>query len=372
MIIGVDAGCLSSKDKKLQAGVYQVVVNFLQELQHRDKENTYFLYSFSRIDNDLLKSFGPRVKNIVVRPSKGWTKIWLPLRLLKDKPDVFLGLSQTLPIKLPLQTYKSILLVHDILFDTSPEFYSDAKRLHMETQFAVNQADSIIAVSKAVKKDIVEKYHVVPSKIHIAYEGIRSLSKNNIKINKKLILHKPYFLFVGALKKSKNIPRILYAFGKFSHQNRQYHLYLVGSDKWLDPKIPESLRELPKDIQKKVHRLGFVENNHLAQLYKNAHIFLSPSLYEGFGLPFVEAMQYGIPIIGSTEGAIPEVVGKAGMLVNPYSVNEMVNAMSKITGDKALFKRLSQNALTQAKKFTWEHFSNTIYSIITSYEHTTR
>lgn len=372
MIIGVDAGCLSSKDKKIQAGVYQVVVNFLKELQNQDKKNTYYLYSFAKIDKNLLKQFGPRVKNVVVKPSRGWTKIWLPLRLLKDRPDIFLGLNQTLPIKLPFQTYKSILLVHDILFDFHPSFYADARRLHFETQFALRQADVIIAVSFAVKKDLINTYGIVSKKIKVAYEGVRVFPKQSSLKNDKMLLHKPYFLFVGAMKKSKNVPRIIEAFGKFAKENADYHLNLVGSEKWLDPKIHSAIKFQEKSIQKRIHKIDYIDDMTLIKYYKNASVFLSPSLYEGFGLPYVEAMQFGLPIISSSVGAIPEVVGNAGLLVSPTAIKEIVEAMRKITKDEKVYKKFSQASVKQSKKFSWAHFSHTIYSIITSYEDSTR
>lgn len=369
MIIGVDAACLGISDERLKVGVYQAAKNFLEALKKIDAKNTYLLYSFNPIDKKLLTSFGKNAKNIIVRPARGWLKIWLPLRIAKDRVDIFLALSQSAPQRYFFSPqYKTVALIHDVMFGTFPEMYADAHRLFDNTKYLLEDASSIVAVSETTKKDI-QKMFEVDAPITVAYEGIpESITVKHTKSN----LQSPksrYFLSVGALKKSKNFPRLLEAFEKFcNHTQFPYELYIAGSDRWKDPKIEQVLSRLSPALQKRVHIQGFVSDTALATLYAHADVFVSPSVYEGFGLPFVEAMHYGLPLIAGNAGASTEVVGNAGILVHADSAEKIYLAMRKIVEDNDLRARLSKNARIRAKLFSWGSFTKTIYSIIARYE----
>lgn len=360
MIIGVDAGCLGIKDERLKVGVYQVAINLFKELQGLDTKNVYYLYSFQKIDKNLLKTFGDNVKNIVVKPAKGWNKIWLPLRLLKDKPDVFLGLNQSLPLKLPTQKYKSVVMMHDLLFEDYPKLYPGSyRKLHKGSKTSALHADKIITVSEAVKTDIVNKYKIDPEKIIVAYEGVRLFPE--FKTTKK---EKQYFLFVGALKPQKNIPFLIEGFAKFLKTTKKdIDLIIVGGDKWKDEKIDKVCKKLPSEVISHIQFLGNVTDERLAELYTFAFAFVSPSLSEGFGLPFLEALSFGIPVIGPNTGAIPEVVGKAGILIDPKSEKALGKALKDIMGPK-LHEKLRLNAISQTTKFSWRQFATIVLNAL--------
>lgn len=360
MIVGVDAGCLGIKDKRLKVGVYQVVKNLLEKIGELDRTNTYLLYSFYKIDKNLVKSFGPNFTNVVVKPTRGWTKIWLPLQLLRDKPDVFLGLNQSLPLKLPFQEYRTLLVVYDILFEYQHTLYKGSwQRLHQQTAFAVNAADTIIAISHATKKDLVERYGIAGKKVVISYLGNRAFPSPHIPRHKR-----PFFFFVGSLKPSKNIPTLLKAFHQFLKQTKSdMDLVLAGGDKWLDEKIEKTMGELPEETKRHVIFKGGIDDAIMAGLYKETVCFISPSISEGFGLPFLEAMSFGTPVIGPNTGAVPEVVGKAGLLVDPIDKKSIALAMGSMLDEK-VHKKFSQKALVQAKKYTWNNFAGEILSKI--------
>lgn len=360
MIIGVDAGCLGVKDKRLKVGVYQAARNLLEQIGKMDKKNTYVLYSFYRIDTSLVKSFGPNFKNVVVKPVRGWTKIWLPLQLLKDKPDVFLGLSQALPLKLPLQTYKSILIVYDIAFEYHHALYKDSwRKLHEETSHAVKSAESIIAVSQATKTDLIATYAVSPERITVSYLGGRKLPKP-----KAYDQQKDFYLFVGSLKPSKNIPRLLDAFHRFLEKTHaDIDLLLVGGDKWIDERIEESMQKLPEKTKKQIKFVGNIDDDELAWLYEKTLCMVSPSIMEGFGLPFVEALSFGKPVIGPLTGSVPEVVGDAGILVDPKAVQAIATALTRM-GDARQRDIFAKKAKQQAARFDWQIFAKTVYTAI--------
>lgn len=351
--IGVEAGCLGIKDERLKVGVYQVTFNLLQQLGKSDRKNEYLLYSFLPISKEVLSHFGKRMKNILVRPTFGWNYLALPLRLLKDKPDFFLGPSQSLPAFLPCP---SIVIVHDLGYEHCPEFYKDFQKLRNNTQRAIGKASRIIAVSEFTKKDLRETYQISEEKISVAYEGIDPIFRPQPQIK----IAKPYFLFVGALKKSKNIPRILQAFAEFLRLSKKdFSLVLAGGDLWLDKEIAPMIKKF--GLKDEVKFLGFVPKKNLPGLYSGATAFVSPSLYEGFGLTLLEAMACGCPVIAANTGAQPEVIGEAGILIDPENVSEITRALIKIATDLNFRQKLIGLGLARAKKFSWKKFSEEIW-----------
>lgn len=362
MKIGVDAGCLGITDERLQVGVYQVVKKLLIELGKIDTENEYLLYTFIPIQKELLKQFGPRMKNIVVTPARGWLKIWLPLRLLLDEPMVFLALNQAAPFRFLTSTYKTIGIFYDIAFEKYPEFYaysSSVNKHKKNSKYLAKTADTLISISQSTKNDLVKLYKVLDKKITVSYPGFVS------SIDEEHYQHtNPYFLFVGAFKKSKNIPTLLKAFEEFLNESKSlYDLVLVGGDKWLDPEIEQTFRSLTTSTQKRIKREGFVSEKKLASLYKEASAFVGPSYYEGFGLPFVEAMYYGCPVIASDRGSLPEVINDAGILVNPESSHMLAQALGQVI-TPSIRKKLIQNGNKRISKFSWQSFANTVKSAL--------
>ena len=169
MIIGIDAGCLGVKDEQLKTGVYKVAFNLLKALGKIDKKNEYRLYSFYPIGKKVMKSFGKRMKNFVLKPKKGWFTLRLALELKIHPVNVFLGISQAIPFS----TSHNILLVFDIGFEYYPEFYPQSfKRLSRNTKNGVKRAEKIIAVSESTKKDLIKLYNVSEEKIKVCYLGV--------------------------------------------------------------------------------------------------------------------------------------------------------------------------------------------------------
>ncbi len=364
MNIGVDAGCLGISDKRLQVGVFQVVKNLLIELGKNDKKNNYILYSFLPIDKKLVKQFGPRMINCVVTPQKGWLSIWLPLRLLKDQPDVFFAPNQAAPLRLPTTRYKIVGLFHDIAFEKYPSLYEYAASVakHKRNSAYLSMvSDKIIAVSKNTKNDICATYRTPIAKVSVAYPGVVALPRAQATVGAH-----PYFLFVGSWKKSKNIPKLLKAFSLFYKQSeKQYELLLVGGNKWLDEEIESVYTLLPKQVRESVTFLNFVSEKKLARLYTGACAFVSPSWYEGFGLPFLEAQRMGCPVIGSNRGSLPEVIGKSGILVNPSSEKEIADSMQYMTKSEVR-KKFIALGYKNVQKYTWKKFAKKVQSVIES------
>lgn len=365
MTIGVDAGCLGIQDKRLKVGVYQVAFNLLKEISKIDKKNTYLLYSFYPIDREILRNLGKNMKNIVVKPSRGWMKIWLPLQIAKDNIDIFLALGQSIPLKIFVpKKYKIIGFVYDLAYEKYPDFYiGSLNKLRTNTKNLINKSDSIITISQNTKNDIINSFPAVKTKIAVAYPGVE------IEKLKQSSQMKNYFLFVGALKRIKNIPTILKAFNFFLEKTKKdYTLVLVGGDKWPDPKIEEVLEELPLSTKEKIVFKGFVQERQLANLYQNSTAFVGPSLYEGFGLPFVEAMVSSVPVISSKKGATSEVVGEAGILVDdPLDYKAVAESMIDLVTNAKLRAKLISEGKKQAAKYNWKSFAQSVYNQIQFY-----
>ncbi|HYK08308.1 MAG TPA: glycosyltransferase family 1 protein [Candidatus Eisenbacteria bacterium] len=364
MKIGVDAGGLGVQDERLKVGVYTVIKNLFLELAKIDKTNQYTLYSFHPIEKSLMKALESNMKNVVLPLSRGWLRVILPLRLLTDKPDIFLAANQAMPFKFPFSSYKTLGIFYDIAFEKYPELYSYAASVskHVRNSRSLaKDADALIAISENTKKDLVSMYKISQEKIVVAYPGIEYLPVTPGYKNKH-----PYFLFVGAFKKSKNVPTLLQAFARFLETSGQeYDLLLAGGDKWLDKEITSTLASLPSKVVSHIKNLGFVDTKKLTSLYKNAIALISPSLYEGFGLTFIEAQSMGCPVIASYRGSLPEIIGNSGMLVDPLDITQLERAMKHMTDTKIRQKYIllgKQNA----KKYTWKTFAKQVQSALHS------
>lgn len=357
MKIGVDAGCLGIKDERLKLGVYQFTCQLLKELGKIDRQNEYRLYSFYPISPKVMGQFGLQMKNIIVRPARGWNYLALPIWLLKDRIDFFIGPSQSLPA---FFNCPSVVIVHDLIFEQFPNFYPESfAQLRRITKLSVKKATKIIAVSRATKKDLIDFYQVQKEKIMVRYYGCDPVykPKSTAKIKN------PYFLFIGAFKKTKNIPRILEAYSQFLKKSKQKADFVfVGSDRWLDREIAIAIKKF--HLESKVKFLGFVPERMMPALYSGAQAFISPSLYEGFGLTSLEAMNCGCPVIAGNTGATPEIVGDAGLLVNPESVSEISDAMFQIASSSILRQKLSHAGLSRSRQLSWSKFIQKVLEII--------
>lgn len=360
MLIGVDAGCLGVRDERLKVGVYQMAKNLLLELGKIDQQNSYLLYSFYPIEKKLLLKFGRRMHNIIVKPSRGWLKIWLPLQMAKDKPDIFLALSQAVPLKLPFSPRPyTIGFIYDVAFEKFPAMYSSSLiKLQKNTREVVKNSNFILTISNSTKEDIVSLYGISAKKIKPLYPGVSKIfNSKGVKCQSK----KQYFLFVGALKKIKNVPNIVKGFSYFLRKTKKdYDLILIGGDKWLDENIQKTVVGLK--AERCIKTLGYVDEDKLARLYRSAVAFVSPSFYEGFGLTFLEAMASGCPVIGSKSGSIPEVVRNCGILVNPKSPKEIGKAMIILTQNQKARNKYIKRGIIRSKQFSWHTFAEKVLS----------
>ena len=340
MVIGVDAGAISSQDERLNVGVHRVTRELLKHLSSIDTSNTYRLYSFSPIPKDTMKEFRANMINISLTPSTGYMKLRLPIELALHPVDMFLGLSQALP----LGVRNAIGFIYDLGFLHHPEVYGQqANVLIKQTASLVARSEHIVTISNASKQDIVQTYGMKSEDITVAYPGVSEIFQNN---KAKAVNKNPYFLTVGLLKPGKNISVAIAAFTRFLNQiKRPYDFIIIGGSVGLK-----------FTSQKGVHFLGYVPDTELAKWYKGAVALLSLSQTEGFCLPAVESLASGCPVIYAKNGALPEIVGKAGIGASIKNIQTITDAMMKLTKEEI-------KTTAQAEKYNWSVFAQKIYGL---------
>lgn len=258
--------------------------------------------------------------------------------------------------------------IHDVVPFIYPETSSHLDWLiyRVWLPLAVRRLDAVITDSQQSKRDIVrflpiseEKVTVIPCAVNARY---RPLATREIApALSKYEISKPYILYVGSIAARKNLPRVLAAFARLLQTQSKWQLVIVGARKWKSSPVYDTVKTL--GLEAAVHFTGYVEEMDLPALYNGADLFVFPSLYEGFGLPVLEAMACGTPVITSNVSSLPEVAGDAAMLVNPHSVDEIWAAMTSILTQPDQANLLSQRGLRQAAKFSWARTAEETVSV---------
>ena len=329
-----------------------------------DKTNQYTIYLKNKPRKDLPKK-RTNWQYKILGPSKLWTRLALPLNLFlsKPKPDVFLSLSHYSPILSPCPTVPTIM---DLGFLKYPNQFTK-KDLHQLTRWtsqSIKSAGHIITISKFTKDDIVKTYKIDPTKITIAPPAANPPQKifNSKRTLSKFNITPPFFLYIGTLKPSKNIPFLIKSFAQFSKKFPLYNLVIAGKKGWLFNDIFSTVRK--QKMEDKVIFTDFVTETEKWHLYYHANAVVLPSLYEGFGMPALEAIAYGKTVIASNTSSLPEVVGDSDILINPTNINSLVKALTTLAtekDDQAIRRKIK--AIDQSKKFSWTKSTQTIIDL---------
>jgi glycosyltransferase involved in cell wall biosynthesis len=341
-----------------------------QNLLKLDKKNEYILYA-----KDGVAGF-EQFKNAKQKLINGGSIFWhknVANNAKKEGVEVFFAPSSYItPFFLP-KSIKTILTVHDLVAFLFPEG-NDKKATFIEKMFlrkAIKKATKIIAVSKNTKKDLEEKFNDAKGKIEVVYcssgEEFKPVSKESLQeFIKKTSLPKKFFLSVGTLNPRKNYPTLIKAFAKLNEKYPNYNLIIVGGKGLSYEEIKSLIKE--NYLNKKVHLLGYLSTKSMIGLYNLAEAFVFPSFYEGFGIPPLEAMRCGCPVISSYTSAMPEVVSDAALMINPDNVDEIFGAMIKIIEDEDLKENLMNKGLIRSKKFSWKDSGAKLLEIISGLE----
>lgn len=258
-----------------------------------------------------------------------------------------------------LKNHKTIITVHDIRQVLFPEISTGINKYGYKLFFkkALTNSDKIITVSENTKLDIICKYNVPKNKISVIplaashdFQKLNDVKSNHFKI--KYSIDYPFILYVGSLDKHKNIPNLLKAYYKSKKMGIIHKLVITGKKNLKHTEIFETIEKL--SLQNDVIFTGYIPDEDLPLFYNKADLFVYPSIYEGFGIPPLEAMACGTPVITSNTSSLPEVVGDAGIMVNPYDVDELANKMYEVLNNEYLRKEMSKKGLERAQLFSWK------------------
>lgn len=285
-----------------------------------------------------------------------WQRLRLPLpaELVTGPVDRFYSPDFVLP---PLRkSTRSLLTVHDLSFLRHPDTFPPPllRYLKQSVPRSVARADHILADSDATRDDLITLLNVSPRRVTTLYSGVSPDFNTTVTENERARLRarydigdRPFILTVGTVQPRKNYVRLIKACDSLA-KARDLDLVIVGQPAWLAAPILAAA-----DARPYVHRLGFVADGDLPALYRQATVFAFPSLYEGFGLPPLEAMACGTPVVASTSSSVPEVVGDAGLLVDPLDVSAWTDALRRLLDDESLGAALRERGLKRAARFIW-------------------
>ncbi|WP_035141291.1 glycosyltransferase family 4 protein [Flavobacterium daejeonense] len=251
----------------------------------------------------------------------------------------------------------AIVTIHDLITLDFPDLckYQSVFYFNFFLKKTIHNAEIIIAVSHTVKKDIIRHFDVDAHKIRVIYLGIDPIFKRTIDIHilKKYNLPEKYILFVGNIEGKKNLTSLLLAFNELINQNKIEHkLVLVGKKGWKNKSVYKTISKY--NLKQYILFTGYVPKKDLPVIYSMSDLFVFPSIYEGFGIPPLEAMACGIPVIVSNQGASPEICGDACLLVNPYDTHEMAKSIEMLLNNKELRQNKINLGLERVKQFNWE------------------
>lgn len=361
MNIAIDVRTINNK----QSGVGFYVRYLVEALRNIDKKNYYFLITNNRKEEplgdfaeycQLLPTWFSNENHVL---GDLWENFFLPLRLLWNKIDIFHGPAFLIP---SLYLHKAaVATVHDLVAYSYPHTIPIKYQYYMKMliRVATMRADKVIVDSYSVKNELIERLKVPEDKIRVVPLGVSPIyrvvnDRDLIKsVKGKYGIKKDFILQVGNIEPRKNLPRLFKAFSLFNEKsNNSYQLVNVGKRGWLYKEIFEMVSRY--GLEEDIIFTQYVSEEDLVLLYNSAALLVYPSLYEGFGLPILEAMSCGTPVITSKVSSMPEVAGKAALLIDPLNIEEIAWAIYKVLTDTELKNRLKELGLERAALFSWE------------------
>jgi glycosyltransferase involved in cell wall biosynthesis len=362
MRIGIDCRTILNPGAGEQAGVGHYTHHLVKNLLRIDRDNRYILFFDSRMKNRA--EFEGKNVTITAFPFSQYRK-FLPFayshmlisaQLLRHKLDVFHSPANVLPL-----TYyrPSVITIHDLAIYRNPAWFpSQVFSTRLLVPQSVKRAKRIIAVSDSTRRDLRDLFNVPARKVLVIPEGVDvrplPLSDRNADVRKQFRLPKRFLLFVGTLEPRKNLPALVRAFAVVARMPRfsDVGLVLAGARGYKATEVFEEITE--QKLKDRVWYIGYLTQNQKLAAIRAAEAFVFPSVYEGFGLPVLEAMALGTPVITSRVSSLPEVAGTAALLVDPEDEGELVRAMVRVLDGAPLRARLAKAGKAQAAKFSWD------------------
>jgi glycosyltransferase involved in cell wall biosynthesis len=342
-------------------GIGTYVRNLLRHLSRVDHTTEYIVLCH-RSDCEIVDALGDNFRT-VAESSPGYSvreQITVPRDLRRERADLFHSPHYVVS---PFTPCKSVVTIHDCIHLRFPQYLPNRLAYAYARSFmwlATHQSNLILTVSEASKRDILEYFSVPPAKIQVIYNGIDErfgeppLEEDVQRVRERYQLDGPFILYAGNIKPHKNLGRLIEAFHilRNSPEFEPVKLVIIGDEISKYAALRHAVHRYK--LHKHVRFFGFVPAGTLAILYRLAMVFVFPSLYEGFGLPPLEAMASGTPVITSNVSSLPEVVGDAAVLIDPLKTEAIADALRRVLNDSALREDLRQRGLERARHFSWD------------------
>jgi glycosyltransferase involved in cell wall biosynthesis len=382
MHIGIDASRIAVAAR---TGTEHYTYELLAALARHDRRNRYTLYC-----NQAPAELPPLGANFRLRRipfPRVWTHVRLSAELLLDAPDTLFVPAHVLPLGAPVpRRMRTVVTIHDLGYLHFPAAHTPAHRLYLRlsTLWSTRAATRLIAVSGATRDDLVRFAGACPDKITIVHHGLserfRPVADASVvkDVQERYGARAPYFLYVGTVQPRKNLVRLIEAFARLGDRSRESgvggvipnsrlptpnpQLVIAGKRGWLTEAIERRAAEL--GVADRVVFTGYVADDDVPALLGGALAFVFPSLYEGFGMPILEAMACGAPVLASNTSSLPEVAGDAALLVDPTDTGAIAAGMGRLAVDAALRDELRARGLARAAHFTWDRCAEATLAVL--------
>ncbi|HEX9987118.1 MAG TPA: glycosyltransferase family 1 protein [Chloroflexia bacterium] len=368
MLIGFEASSLQG----CKSGVGYYTENLLTSVMNCAPEHKYVLFTNRDVRGQWRQLAKETVYDRRFFPVRAaWMQGVLPFALRDVKPDLCHFTNYLAPLSCDCP---NIVTIHDMTVFITPRFHR-FKTLVLDRTLipkVARRADAIITVSNSARYDILRYLKVPKEKVRVILSGASPLfqpvtdPERLEAVKAQYGLHQPFILYVGTIEPRKNLTRLIQAFGKLKQQRLPHKLVIVGQRGWHCAPIFAEVERL--GLANDILFTGYVPSEDLPALYSLAESMAFPSLYEGFGLPVIEAMACGAPVVTSRSSSLMEVAGDVALLVDPLSVEELADALYRLHREPELREELSRQGILRASHFTWE---NTARATLDLYEHVT-
>ena len=295
---------------------------------------------------------GVELRKITAR--RLWTHGRLSLEMATHPPDLLLVPAHVIPLVHP----RSVVTIHDLGYLHYPALHPPRQRrmLDISTRWSAREAAAIIVPSEVTRQDLVDRYGTAPDKIRVIHHGVDDRFRDvphdeRARVRRLYGLDRPYLLAVGTVHPRKDLPTLARAAARLAASGHHLDLVLAGQDGWMADQVHRDIKDV--GLGPRVKTLSYVASGDLPALYANAACFVQPSLFEGFGMPVVEAMAAGAPVVCSSSSALPEIAGDGAALFEPRHDEELAAAIERILSDGDHRRRLVARGLARSLEFSW-------------------
>ena len=357
MFIGIDA---SRAARHVRTGTENYAYQLIRQLLALDTAHQYRLYLRQPPPAGL---FDARAETRVIGVPRLWTHLGLGLEMMRRAPDVLFVPAHVLPVVHPR---RSVVTIHDLGYRYFPDAHTATQRAYLEwsTGYAVRHASRIVAVSHATKDDLVRWHNADERKIAVVHHGICAPSPQagaqSSDVGRWTRNAKRYLVAIGTIQPRKNYARLIEAFVSLDLPRDELALVIIGKEGWNCGEI------IARAQQAGVVLTGHVGDETRDALLRVATAFVLPSLYEGFGMPILEAQAMGVPVITGNTSSCPEVAGDGALLVNPLDTSAIAHAIRQVLDDGGLRESLIRRGFSNVKKFSWETCARDTLAVIES------